>query len=122
MSDRSSERGSYVITPDSYIAIGNQQSQIGNDLGALAAYDRAVSLAPSYARAYNYRGTLKHQELGDPVGALADYDKAISLDPNLAAAYFVRSLLKRNLLDDVLGAAHDRHRAIEIDPNIVADR
>ena len=97
MPDRSSKRDNDVISPDRYIAIGNRQSQIGNERGALAAYDRAVRLAPGYARAYNYRGTLKHQELAERLGALVDYDRAISLAPNLAAAYFARSLLKRNL-------------------------
>ena len=83
---KSSEGGSYVITPDSYIAIGNRQSQIGNDLGALAAYDRAVSLAPNYAKAYNYRGSFKFARLGDIAGAIADFNCAISYDPDYAVA------------------------------------
>ena len=49
MSERASERDNYFIQPDDYIALGNRQSQIGNDFGALAAYDRAVSLAPNYS-------------------------------------------------------------------------
>ena len=61
MPDRSSKRDNDVISPDRYIAIGNQQSQIGNERGALAAYDRAVRLDPRYARAYNYRGSFKYQ-------------------------------------------------------------
>jgi tetratricopeptide (TPR) repeat protein len=77
MSDRPSERDNYLLTPDRYIAIGNRQSQIGNDLGALAAYDLAVGIAPNYARAYDYRGSFKYANLGDIQGALADYDLAI---------------------------------------------
>ena len=46
--------------------------------GALADYDKAISLAPYLSEAFYNRGTLKHKELGDSVGALADYDKAIS--------------------------------------------
>ena len=60
MSERASERDNYLIQPDDYIALGNRQSQIGNALGALAAYDfpkgtlreRAVSLAPNSVKAY----------------------------------------------------------------------
>ena len=52
MSDKLPEQRDYTISPDLYIAIGNRQSQIGRDLDALAAYDRAVRLAPNYARAY----------------------------------------------------------------------
>ena len=73
MSERSSKRDNDVVTPDSYIttalrracAFGNYQSQSGNYERALAAYDCAVRLDPSYARAYNYRGSFKYASLGD---------------------------------------------------------
>jgi tetratricopeptide (TPR) repeat protein len=93
MSDRSSKRDYDVVTPDRYIALGNRQSQIGNDLGALAAYDRAVSLAPNYAKAYNYRGSFKFARLGDIQGAIADFDSAIRYDPDYAVAYANRGLI-----------------------------
>ena len=94
MSERASERDNYFIQPDDYIALGNRQSQIGNDFGALAAYDRAVSLAPNYAKAYNYRGSFKFARLGDIQGAIADFDAAIGYDPNYAVAYANRGLLR----------------------------
>jgi tetratricopeptide (TPR) repeat protein len=72
-----SEREQGVVTPDSYIAIGNRQSQIGNERGALAAYDRAVGIAPGYARAYNYRGSFKYAKLRDIQGAIVDFDSAV---------------------------------------------
>jgi hypothetical protein len=72
MSERASERDNDLIQPDDYIELGNRQSHIGNALGALAAYDRAVCLAPSYADAYNYRGSFKFAHLGDIQGATAE--------------------------------------------------
>ena len=77
MSKRSFKRDNDVITPDRYIARGNRQSQSGNYLGALAAYDCAVRLDPNYAASYNYRGAFKYAYLGDIQGAIADFDSAI---------------------------------------------
>jgi cytochrome c-type biogenesis protein CcmH/NrfG len=54
MSDKLPKQPGFTIIPDSYISIGNRHSQMGNYSSALAAYDRAVRLAPNYARAYNY--------------------------------------------------------------------
>jgi tetratricopeptide (TPR) repeat protein len=116
MSDRSSERDQGVMTPDSYIAIGNRQSQIGNDLGALAAYDRAVRLAPSYARAYNYRGSFKYAYLRDIQGAVADFDSAIRYDLDYAVAYANRGLLRYQQLNDIPGALADLNLAILLNP------
>ena len=112
MSDRSSERGSYVITPDSYIAIGNRQSQIGNERGALAAYNRAVGIAPDYARAYNYRGSFKYAKLRDIQGAVADFDSAVRYDPDYAVAYANRGLLRYQQLGDIPGALADLNLAL----------
>ena len=61
-----------AVSPDCYIAIGNRQSQLGNYPSALAAYDRAITIAPSYARAYNYRGSFRYAKLGDIQGAMVD--------------------------------------------------
>jgi tetratricopeptide (TPR) repeat protein len=65
MSDKLPERRGYIISPDSYIAIGNRQSQIGNYPSALAAYNRAVRIAPSYARAITIavRLSMPHWEM-----------------------------------------------------------
>jgi tetratricopeptide (TPR) repeat protein len=63
--------------PDCYIAIGNRQSQLGNYPSALAAYDKAITVAPAYGRSYNYRGSFRYAKLGDIQGAMADFNLAI---------------------------------------------
>ena len=112
MPDRSSKRDNDVISPDRYIAIGNRQSQIGNERGALAAYDRAVRLAPGYARAYNYRGAFKNASLKDIQGAVADFDSAVRCDPDYAVAYANRGLLRYQQLGDIPGALADLNLAL----------
>ena len=72
------DRFPLTVSADCYIAIGNRQSQLGNYPSALAAYDRAITIAPSYARAYNYRGSFRYAKLGDIQGALVDFDAAIT--------------------------------------------
>ena len=107
MSERSAGRDNYVITPDSYITIGNHQSQSGNYPSALAAYNCAVRLDPSYAKSYNYRGSFKYANLGDIQGALADFDLAIGFDPDYAVAHANRGLLRYQRLGDIPGALAD---------------
>jgi tetratricopeptide (TPR) repeat protein len=116
MSDKLPEQRDYTISPDLYIAIGNRQSQIGRDFDALAAYDRAVRLAPNYARAYNYRGSFKYARLGDLQGAIADFDSAIGYDPDYATAYANRGLLRYQQLGDIPGALADLNLAIVLNP------
>jgi hypothetical protein len=101
MSERASERDNYLTQPDDYIELGNRQSQVGNALGALAAYDfpkgtlrdRSVSLAPSYADAYNYRGSFKFAHLGDIQGATAE-DGARASPISIALWLSIRSYPK----------------------------
>jgi tetratricopeptide (TPR) repeat protein len=50
---------------------------------SLAAYDRAIALAPDFAGTYANRGIL-HDRMGHHQQALADYDKALSMAPRLA--------------------------------------
>jgi|GEM_PF-3414827 len=94
MSDKLPEQRGYIIAPDCYIAIGNRQSQLGNYPSALAAYERAIKIAPSYAASYNYRGAFKYAKLRDIQGAIADFDSAIRYDPDYAVAYANRGLPK----------------------------
>jgi predicted O-linked N-acetylglucosamine transferase (SPINDLY family) len=47
---------------------------------ALASYERALALEPSYAAAHNNRGVLL-QESGRPLEALASYDRALAIEP-----------------------------------------
>ena len=85
---------------------------------AIADYDRAIALDPSYAMAYNNRGFAKTHK-SDYDGATDDYDRAIALDPNYAAPYGKRGFAKLNKAD-YDGAIDDCSRAIAIDPNNAA--
>jgi len=72
---------------------------------ALADYNEAIRLDPTYERAYDDRGNV-YRRKGDLDRALADYNEAIHLDPKYAAAYdnrgasyFERGDLERALVD-----------------------
>ncbi len=102
---------------DDYIALAGQKYGKGDYQGELADYNRAISIDPNLAIAYNYRGLLKENKLQDIQGALADYNRAISIDPNYAIAYNNRAALKSEKLQDLRGGLADINRAISIDPN-----
>jgi tetratricopeptide (TPR) repeat protein len=114
MSDKLPEQCGYIITPDCYIAFGNRQFQLGNYPSALAAYERAVRIAPSYARAYNYRGSFKYASLGDVGGAIADFDSAIRYDPDYAIAHANRGVIRYQQLGDIPGALADLNVALAL--------
>ncbi len=88
----------------------------GDFNGAIALYNRAISLNPNLAEAYNNRGLARSKQQ-DFTGAIADYDRAISLNPNLAEAYNNRGLA-RSKQQDFTGAIADYDRAISLNPNL----
>jgi len=59
---------------------------------AIADFSRAISVDPSYPRAYHMRGVVREQQ-GDNDEALADFNKAIELDPEYGAAHYSRATL-----------------------------
>ncbi|HTW75062.1 MAG TPA: sulfotransferase [Steroidobacteraceae bacterium] len=71
-------------------AIGTALAQANDQLGALAAYDRAIALAPDNARFVFNRAAVRRY-LGALTEAQADYDRAIALDPLDYEAYRNRS-------------------------------
>jgi tetratricopeptide (TPR) repeat protein len=99
-----------------YFLRASGKNDSGDYRGALADYNKAISLNPKYAFAYINRGNLKKDQLNDPKGALADFNKAISLNPKLAAIYYNRGLLKAEKLNDPKGALADYDRAIALNP------
>jgi hypothetical protein len=74
-------------------AIGHVLSRAGDQMGALAAYGRAVALAPSEPHFRFNRATVR-RFLGDLEGAEADYDAVIALKPNDYEAHLNRSELR----------------------------
>jgi tetratricopeptide (TPR) repeat protein len=88
--------------------------------GALADYNKAISLNPKFVEAYFDRANLKQTQLNDLQGALADYNKVISLNPKLAEAYYNRGILKKNKLNDPQGALADYNKVISLNPKDAA--
>ena len=82
---------------------------------AIADLDRAVSLAPDFAPAYQNRGNAWYAK-GNYGRALTDYDEAIKLDPAVASAYINRATAKRELglRDDAIA---DYQKAIDLGAN-----
>ena len=64
-----------------------------NPEDSILAYNRAISLKPDYADAYNNRGATKG-ELGQHEDAIADFDEVIRLKPDYADAYNNRGATK----------------------------
>jgi hypothetical protein len=81
---------------------------------AIAAFDRAVALAPRSSAAYLNRG-LAWRSRGDLDRALADLDRAILYAPQAARGYYHRSLVLRER-GDLRRARSDEARAVELDP------
>jgi tetratricopeptide (TPR) repeat protein len=104
-----------LLQADSYHESGKRKKAQRDFRGALADYNKAISLNPKLAKSYNNRGNVK-SELDDHQGALSDYNKAISIDPQFALAYNNRGLLKHWKLDDRSGAGRDFNKAIAIKP------
>ncbi len=71
--------------PQTHNTIGLAHASAGRYAEAVASYDRAVELAPAYAKAWNNRG-LALEGSGDRDAALASYVTASELDPLLATA------------------------------------
>ena len=100
---------------DAYFNRGLAKYNLGDNLGAIVNYNKAIELNPNYAHAYNNRGLAKY-ELGDNQGAIVNYNKAIELNPNYTNAYYRRGLAKSDLGDNQ-GAIVDYDKAIELNPN-----
>jgi tetratricopeptide (TPR) repeat protein len=88
----------------------NLKYENGDIKGALADYDRAIMLKPSYSRAYNNRGILRASAFKDYPGAIADFGKAIEFDPGYAEAYLGRGTAYL-LMRDVQSACSNWERA-----------
>jgi tetratricopeptide (TPR) repeat protein len=81
------------IDPDMWDAIGTVRSYANDQQRALAAYDRAVALAPKNPQ-YSYNRAFVRRFLGDLGGAEADYDRVIAMKPLDYEAYLNRSELR----------------------------
>lgn len=96
--------------------------------GAIADYDQAIKLRPSYADAYYNRGNSR-SDLGDKKGAIADYDQAIQINRGwgsfnnryfgLPTAYSNRGNVRSDL-GDKKGAIADYEQAVKLKSDYAA--
>ena len=106
--------------------LGREQS-IDGWARAIAAYRKALQIAPDYAAAYALLADLLYEtsyfnEAADAViakqeAALQVVETAIRLEPGLADAYRVRARLRSESRFDLAGAMADMRHAIELSPN-----
>lgn len=111
------DSGQIPVNSSSY-AQGLARYELGDNQGAIAAYNQVISANPNYAEAYFYRG-LARQGLGNPQQAIADYSQAVRINPDLAIAYYNRGLARFEQ-DDAQGAIEDYTQAIKINPGLAA--
>jgi len=109
-SDTKKDRGGAAAS----IAQGISLAWVGDLDGAIAAFDRAIALAPRNASAFLNRG-MAYQRKGDLDRAIADFDHAVRNEPGAARGYYNRSLALRAKGNE-RRARSDEQRAIEIDP------
>jgi tetratricopeptide (TPR) repeat protein len=96
---------------------GKEKTRNGDHRGALADFDRGISLDPNYGNLYNDRAIIKENHLNDFQGALMDYNRALDLLPNDHVIHNNRGNLKVYKLNDFQGALADYSRAIAINSN-----
>jgi serine/threonine protein kinase len=106
----------YYESAEKKVKLGNWHDP-ANAANIINDYNRAISLDPNNAKAYQGRGSLKQHHLRDDQGALSDYNQAIYLDPKLLNSYFRRARIKYTL-GDKQGAIEECSRAISFNPNV----
>jgi tetratricopeptide (TPR) repeat protein len=104
-----------LATASDFVIESSEKYKKGDLQGAIADLDKAITLNPNYAEAYNSRG-LTYRALKNYQRAIADYDKAVALNPTLALAYTNRGILY-HALKDYPKAIADFDKAIEINAN-----
>lgn len=90
-----------IIDPKDDLILSNRaqfKERIGDNFGALADHDKAISLAPNNANNYIERGIYNLRQNYVAL-ALADLNKAISINPNNYQAYFYRARLNLEKAD-----------------------
>ena len=108
-------RGEQSISAETYLRWGYAKYELGNYVGAIADYTKAIRLKPNDAAIYYNRGLAK-DKLGQHFAAITDYDTAIHLKPDYVDAYNNRGLLKSKL-GQHFAAIADFDTALRLKPN-----
>lgn len=67
-----------VMTAEDFLNLAGASAEEGDYVKAVQNYNQAISLDPSFARAYGNRGLVR-ANLGDQWGAIQDYQQAAKL-------------------------------------------
>ncbi len=102
-------------TADDFFVTAQNKSQKGDYHGAIADYNRTLTLNPNFKEVYFRRG-LARNILRDWRGAVADYSAAVIVKPDHADAYLNRGMV-RNILADWQGAKLDFDLALIFNPH-----
>ena len=97
---------------EAYYLRAYAKSDLGDEQGALADLNQAITLNPQNAIAY-YNRAIAKSHLGDQQGAITDYSQVIAIDPQLADAYVNRAGIKHEL-SDYQGACSDVKKAVSL--------
>jgi tetratricopeptide (TPR) repeat protein len=97
-----------------HVADGLASAWDGEPEDAIAAFDRAIEIAPGSATAYLNRG-LAWQRMGNLDRALADLERAVRIDSRSARIYYHRSRVLRARGNERRAQA-DEERAVALDP------
>ena len=100
-----------VLTQLNFLALSAEKEEV---LGAIAAYDQAISSNPNDTGLYRVRGDA-YGQLGQFDKALADYDKALSIKPNDADILIGRGYFHTEM-GTLESALADFDRAVTLDP------
>ena len=92
-----------------FINSGVAKNDLGNYIGAISDFNKAIEINPNYAEAYYNRGVAKDY-LGDYKGVFVDFNKTIEINTKYAEAYYNRGVAKYNLKDKD-GACFDWRKA-----------
>ena len=107
--------------PDNYLSYNNRgvaKYRLGDYLGAIKDYSKAIELAPDSALAYNNRG-LSRVKVEAIDGAISDFTKAIELNPRESGVLYNRGIALVHK-KDYEKAIRDFERAARLDPKIEA--
>lgn len=105
---------SVALTRYEYKMRGNSKDDIGDKIGAIEDYTRAIMVDPLYDTALYNRAIVK-SDMGYKKEAITDYDKVLEMNPKYVKVYFARANAK-SALGDRKGAMTDYNKAIELKP------
>jgi tetratricopeptide (TPR) repeat protein len=88
-----------------------------NNQEAMKAFDKAIEIDPTYAKAYALRAAI-YSEWRQYLKALRDSEQAIKLDPNLAWGFNCRGVAHTGLMN-YQEAIQDFNKALELEPKYV---